>query len=316
MNIQRGIHDAHTLYRNQVMKMYKKLMLVINPNAGRGGYKTGLGEALKTLDKGGFRTTLYFTSYPGEATELVKHFAPDYDVVACIGGDGTLSEVISGLVTLPSPPPLGYFPMGTTNDVARTLNLPVNDNVSAAMRILNGKPHDFDVGLFGDDKYFAYIAAFGVFTDVPYVTPQDQKKWLGHLAYVLQGAQQLNKIEPVHTLVEYDGGVIEADLLYGSMSNSTSVAGILKLPEQLVLLGDGMSELVLVKYPDKITALTQMLESVINQRFDNENLLVLHTKKAKFTFNAPVSWTRDGEDGGAYTSVELSNLPRAVQLIF
>jgi len=296
--------------------MYKKLMLVVNPNAGRGGYKTNFAEALRTLDNGGYRTTPYFTTAPGEATELVRHFAHEYDAVACIGGDGTLSEVISGLVSLPSPPPLGYIPMGTTNDVARTLNLPVNDNVSAAMRILNGKPHEFDVGLFGEDKYFAYIAAFGAFTDIPYVTPQDQKKWLGHLAYVLQGAQHLNKIEPVHARVEYDGGEIEADFLYGSMSNSTSVAGIMKLPEQLVCLGDGMSELVLIKNPAKITALPQMLESVLNQRFDNENILILHTTRAKFSFDAPVGWTRDGEDGGQCSQVELSNLPRAVRLIF
>lgn len=291
-------------------------MLIINPNAGKGGYKNNLAEALRTLDNGGYRTTLYFTSAPGEATEFVRHFANKYDALACMGGDGTLSEVVSGMVKLSSPPPLGYFPMGTTNDVARTLNLPANDALSAAMRMVNGKPHYFDVGLFGDDKYFAYIAAFGAFTDIPYVTPQDQKKWLGHLAYVLQGAQQLNKIEPIHAVIEHDNGVIEADFLYGSMSNSTSVAGIMKLPEQLVCLGDGMSELVLVKNPAKIAALPQMLESVISQRFDNENILVLHTTKAKFSFDAPVSWTRDGEDGGRLTHIELSNIPRAVQLIF
>ncbi len=291
-------------------------MLVINPNAGRSGYKIGLADALKLLADDGCITTLYFTSGPGEATELVKQYAMKFDAVACMGGDGTLSEVASGLVQLPSPPPLGYIPMGTTNDVARTLNLPVNDNISAAMRLINGKPHDFDLGLFGDDKYFAYIAAFGAFTQISYTTPQDQKKWLGHLAYVLQGSQQLNKIEPVHTIVEYDDGVIEADLIYGSMSNSTSVAGIMKLPEQLVCLGDGMSELVLIKNPAKITDLPLMLESVISQRFDNENLLVLHTKKAKFTFDKPVNWTRDGEDGGSHSQLELSNIPCPIRLIF
>ena len=77
-----------------------------------------------------------------------------------------------------------------------------------------------------------------------------------------------------------------------------------------------MSELVLIKNPAKITALPQMLESVLNQRFDNENILILHTTKAKFSFDAPVGWTRDGEDGGQCSQVELSNLPRAVRLIF
>ena len=90
----------------------------------------------------------------------------------------------------------------------------------------------------------------------------------------------------------------------------------MKLPEQLVCLGDGMSELVLIKNPARITDITQMLESVINQRYENENLMVLHTTKARFTFDKPISWTRDGEDGGVHTKVELSNIPRAVQLIF
>lgn len=296
--------------------MKKKLMLVINPNAGRGGYKNNLGEALRILDRGGYTVTLFFTAKAGDATEIVKEHAMAYDTVACMGGDGTLSEVISGLVDLPDSPPLGYFPMGTTNDVARTLNLPMNDNVSAAIRMLNGSPHPFDVGRFGADKHFAYIAAFGAFTEVSYATPQDQKKWLGHLAYVLQGAQNLGKIEPIHTIVEYDGGRIEADLLYGSMSNSTSVAGILKLPEQLVCIGDGMSELVLIKNPEKLTALPQMLESVINKRFDNPNLLVLSTRNAKFSFDSPVSFTRDGEDGGSFKDVELSNIQAGVSLIF
>ena len=148
--------------------MKKNLMLIVNPAAGRGGYKQGFTEALKTLDDGGMRTTLFFTSGVGEATKLTRDYAARYDTVACIGGDGTLSEVIAGLMQLPkeSRPPLGYIPMGTANDVATTLSLPKNDTVGAARRILGGTPHPYDVGGFGADKYFAYIAAFGAFTEV------------------------------------------------------------------------------------------------------------------------------------------------------
>ena len=140
-------------------------------------------------------------------------------------------------------PKLGYIPMGTANDVTTTLGLPKNDTVGAARRILYGEPHPFDVGGFGEDKYFAYIAAFGAFTEVSYATPQNQKKVLGHLAYVLQGMAQLPKIEIYKTRIEYDEGMIEANLVYGSMSNSTSVAGIVRLKEEMVCLGDGISEL-------------------------------------------------------------------------
>ncbi|MBQ1402073.1 MAG: diacylglycerol kinase family lipid kinase, partial [Oscillospiraceae bacterium] len=222
----------------------------------------------------------------------------------------------SGLMKLDNPPPVGYIPMGTANDVATTLHIPKNDTVGAANLILNGEPHPYDVGGFGDDGYFAYIAGFGAFTNVSYSTPQDQKNMLGHLAYVLQGMAELPNIETVRTRVEFDDGVIETDLVYGSMSNSTSVAGIVKLKENMVSLGDGYSELVLVKDPRDVNGFGEILSSVLSGRFDGDKLIILHTKKAKFSFDHPVAWTRDGEDGGRHQEITLVNYHRPVQLIF
>lgn len=293
----------------------KKLMLIINPAAGRGGYKQSFGEAMHVLHEGGYQPTLFFTSGRGDATTIAREHAQSFDCVACIGGDGTLSEVMSGLMQLKSPPPLGYFPMGTANDVATTLDLPKNDTVGAARRILDGTPHPFDLGGF-NDEVFAYIAAFGAFTEASYATPQDMKKTLGHLAYVLYGASLLPKLESYHTVVEYDEGVFEGDLVYGSMSNSTSVAGIVHLREEMVSLGDGVSELVLVRDPGSVVGFGEIVDSVLSRRFDSDKLLILHTKKAKFTFDKPVSWTRDGEPGGEHQCVALCNYKAPVEIIF
>lgn len=294
----------------------KKLMLVINPAAGRGGYKLNLGETLQVLDYGGYRTTVFFTQKRGDAKKYTVENAADFDTVACVGGDGTLSEVLAGLMNIKNPPPVGYIPMGTANDVATTLALPKNDTLAAAKRILDGEVHPFDVGGFGKEDYFAYIAAFGAFTEVSYATPQDQKKVWGHLAYVLQGAAALPYIESYRTRVEFDDGVIETDLVYGSMSNSTSVAGIVRLKEEMVCLGDGMSELVLVKDPGSVEGFGEIVSSVLSRRFDSDKLIILHTSKAKFTFEKPVAWTRDGEDGGLHQEIELCNYMHPVQLIF
>ncbi len=285
----------------------KKLMLIVNPSAGRGGYRYYFGEAMKTLADGGFRTELFFTGGPEDATEFARAYAAEFDAVACIGGDGTLSEVIGGLMKIPNPPPIGYIPMGTTNDVASTIGLPKNDTIGAARRIVEGTPHPFDVGGFGKDRYFAYIAAFGAFTEVSYATPQDQKRALGHLAYVLQGAQQLGKIEKLPVRVEYDDGVFEGELVYGSMSNSTSVAGIVRLRDEMVSLGDGMSELVLVQDPGTIDAYGEMITAVLTRSFDSKYLKVIQTRHARFIFDRPVAWTRDGEDGGKHRELELCN---------
>ena len=294
----------------------KKLMLIVNPSAGRGGYRYYFGEAMKTLADGGFRTELFFTGGPEDATEFARAYAAEFDAVACIGGDGTLSEVIGGLMKIPNPPPLGYIPMGTTNDVASTIGLPKNDTIGAARRIVEGTPHPFDVGGFGKDRYFAYIAAFGAFTEVSYATPQDQKRALGHLAYVLQGAQQLGKIEKLPVRVEYDDGVFEGELVYGSMSNSTSVAGIVRLRDEMVSLGDGMSELVLVQDPGTIDAYGEMITAVLTRSFDSKYLKVIQTRHARFIFDRPVAWTRDGEDGGKHRELELCNYHAPVRLIF
>ncbi len=296
--------------------MEKKLMLIVNPAAGRSGYKYNFAEAMNELNRGGYRVTLFFTSRSGEATELAAKYAGEYDYVVCIGGDGTLSEVLGGLMQLEKRPYVGYIPMGTANDVATTIDLPKNDCLAAVRKFMAGVPHPFDLGGFGNDGYFAYIAAFGAFTEVSYATPQNQKKALGHLAYVLQGMASLPYIESVKTRVEYDDGVFEGKLLYGSMSNSTSVAGIVKLPEVMVSLGDGMSELVLVKEPEYITGFGGIVDSVLSQRFDSDDLLILHTKKAKFSFEKPVAWTRDGESGGSFMELELRNHKSPIQMVF
>lgn len=294
----------------------KKMMLIVNPAAGKSAYANNFGEAMKILSDGGYAATLFFTSGRGDATEYARRYGRNYHVVACVGGDGTLSETLTGLMHLDQPPLVGYFPMGTTNDVASTLDLPKNDMVGAARKIIKGDPHPFDVGCFGDDRYFAYIAAFGAFTNVSYETPQNQKKALGHLAYVLQGASELTSIESYHTRVEYDDGVIEEDLVYGSMSNSTSVAGIVKFPGDMVCVGDGFSELVLVKNPGSVEGFGEILRAVLTKSFDSEKLIVLHTRKAKFTFDEPVAWTLDGEDGGKHECLELKNCAHPVELIF
>lgn len=294
----------------------KKIMLIVNPAAGRSGYALNFGEAMKVFGDAGYATTLYFTAARGDAVNFARRYSSQYDIIACVGGDGTLSEMLSGLMETEKPPKVGYLPMGTANDVATTLGLPKNDMIAAARQIIHGDPHPFDLGGFGEEDFFAYIAAFGAFTKVSYATPQNQKKALGHLAYVLQGATELGNIESHHAIVEYDDGVIEGNFVYGSMSNSTSVAGLIRLPTDMVCLGDGKSELVLVKEPRRVEEFGTILTSVLTRTFDSENLIIVHTKKAKITFDEPVSWTRDGEDGGSHRQVELVNYPHPVELIF
>jgi len=145
--------------------LQKSMMLIINPNAGKGGYKNHIAQIMELFCNNDWKTTVYFTRFSGHGSRLVRDFAEDYDMVVCLGGDGTLSEITSGMMTLENKRPIGYIPLGTANDVARTLGLS-NKPVEAAKQILTGSPSPYDIGQFGPGNYFTYIAAFGAFTEV------------------------------------------------------------------------------------------------------------------------------------------------------
>ena len=134
----------------------KSLLVIVNPVAGRGMYRQGLGEALHVLYSAGYKPTVVFTTRAGEAVELAEEGGGRYDALCCLGGDGTLSDVVTGLMRVPEEKraPLGYFPLGTANDVATTLRLPKNDPAAAARRMVESAPRAWDVGYMGSGRYF------------------------------------------------------------------------------------------------------------------------------------------------------------------
>lgn len=296
--------------------MKKQLMLIVNPVAGRSLAKDGVGSILETLYMADYLPTVYFTEAAGQAKTLVSENAEKYDRVVCLGGDGTFSDVIGGMMQLPTEKriPIGYIPMGTTNDMASTLGLPKHAQ-KAAQIAAGDKIIDYDVGSFVNGPYFSYVAAFGAFTDVSYETSQESKNILGHLAYIFEGMSRLPKLTDYPTHVEYDGGEINEDLCFGSVSNTRSVAGVVKLDESLVELSDGMFEIILVKNPKNVQDLNGIANGILARNYNNDYVTVLQSSRVRFTFNEPVKWTRDGEAGGAFTDVTLENKPAAIKII-
>ncbi len=293
----------------------KDALIIINPVAGRGGYKNGLGDALHTLYKNGIRPTLSFTKGTKDATHIAAAEAKNYELICCVGGDGTLSEVVAGLMEVDAPPPIGYIPLGTANDVATTLRLPKNDMSGAARIIARGVPRYWDVGRLGTNGYFTYVAAFGAFTDVSYETSQQRKQMLGQFAYLLEGLTRLPHLPHYNTRVEMNDRVLEGDYIFGGVLNSTSVAGLVKLDPAVVQLDDGKFEVALVKNPGSLAALNKLVNEVLTQNYEGQYFEVFQTDAVKFSFGQDVPLTRDGESGGIYSEVSMTNCPRAVQIL-
>jgi len=299
--------------KREACQMSERIMLIVNPKAGRGRYKIELPHILEVLCGHGAAVTIYMTQHPGHASELARDNGKDYDIVACLGGDGTLNETIAGLMQLDDRPHVGYLPMGTTNDVATTLHIP-KDPARAAEVILQGTHIPLDVGRFQQD-YFTYIAAFGAFTEVSYQTPSEYKQTLGHLAYVLEGVGRLSKITPRKLTIEYDDGQrIEGEFIFGGVTNTTSIAGLLRICSERVNLGDGMFEVILVKPPRNILELNSIFMDIVAKRYDSEYVQLFKAKEITFRFEEPVAWTRDGEDGGEHKEVTLSTIHPGVRI--
>lgn len=287
-------------------------MLIVNPYSGRGLLNSTLGGMIRQFCTEGYAVTVFTTEH-ASAKSLAQSYGGAFDLVICAGGDGTLSDVFSGLMRTGNAPPVGYIPTGTANDMARTLALSKDTTVSVRS-IINGKPTPIDIGQF-DDDYFTYIAAFGAFTGVSYNTTQSAKRALGHLAYILAGIASMPAIKPQRTRIEYDGGVIEDEFIFGGVTNTTSVAGMVKLDPRDVQLGDGRFEVLLVKYPLGLADLGEILTSIANKTYRSDNVMLLHTKKVRFSFDEEVAWTRDGEDGGMHRELEIINHREAMRII-
>jgi len=288
------------------------MMLVVNPRSGRGLSRFALGTIVSQLCGNGYAVTAYFS---GERTpeELAFEYAGQHELIVCVGGDGTLSGVVSGLLRAGAAVPVGYIPTGTANDIATTLALST-DPLEAARTIINGKPRPLDIGVFSE-RHFTYIAAFGAFTGVAYSTPQSAKRSLGHFAYILGGLADVTAIKPQLTTVEFDGKRIEGDFIFGGVLNSTSVAGFMKLDPEQVDLADGLFEIILVKQPLDTAAFLDILASLATQSYDGDNVLLYHASNVKFTFAGEVAWTIDGEDGGLHSEALITNCHKAISII-
>ena len=293
----------------------KKLMLIANPYSGRGQAKVSLMDIIQEFNSADYAVTVFTPDRASgrSVAELARNSSQDFDLVVCMGGDGTLSDTIAGLVSGGGSVPLGYIPLGSTNDMANSMGLPKTP-LAAARTIISGTPVPYDVGFY-DGKYFAYVAAFGAFTDVSYMTPQNLKNTFGHAAYIFSGLSKLQEINPVRTTVEYDDGVIEDSFIFGGVLNSTSMGGVLKLDQSLVSLNDGLFEVLLIRNPLNAVELGTILSDLLTQTYVSDKVMLLHTKKVRFHFHYPTTLTRDGESGGLYADVAMENLHKAVRIM-
>ena len=293
--------------------MSKRLLLILNPISGKMAGKRHLAAVLEQFCRADYIPTVFVTTGRGHARTLAATHGGEVDLVVCLGGDGTFNEVAAGLLDGGHTTPIGYIPCGSTNDFASSIGLKKTIPAATAA-ILNGTPHTYDVGRFGQ-RYFSYVASFGIFSRASYATPQNVKNALGHLAYVLEGVKELSNIRPWHVRFEVDGEVVEGDYIFGAVSNATSVGGVLTLDPETVDMNDGLLELLLVKMPRNPVELSECVRALAEQRYDTDAITFRSGSDFKVTADATMEWSLDGEWGSGASDIRIRNLRDAIRLI-
>ena len=249
--------------------MDKKLLFIVNPRAGKTKSHAPLFDAVSIYSEAGYLVSVRVTSRRGEATELAEELGAEFDLVVCHGGDGTLNETVNGVMRIPKEkrPAVSYLPGGSTNDFAASLNIS-SDPAKAARSAMRLQPRELDVGKFGE-RNFVYVASFGAFTKTTYTVPQDIKNVFGHFAYMLDGVKNLDTLCPYRMKITADGEVFDGEYLFGAISNSTSIAGLMKLSPETVSFDDGEFELLLVPVPRTPAAMQALILALINKNYCN-----------------------------------------------
>lgn len=293
--------------------MSKRILFIFNPYSGKGKIKENLADIIDVMVKAGYEVTVYTTQSSGDAIGKAREEADHYDRIICSGGDGTLDEVVTGVMSSGIRVPVGYIPAGSTNDFGSSLGID-KDMLHAAQIAAGGAPFSCDVGRFNDD-YFVYVAAFGIFTEVSYQTSQDLKNMLGHAAYILEGAKQIWDIPSYRMQVEYDGNVLYDEFIFGMVTNSLSVGGFRGIIPGNIALDDGVMEATLVKTPKNPIELNDIIRFLTGLSKDSDMVYSFQTAHLKLTCSEEVAWTLDGEYGGDHSVVTIEDCAQAMEII-
>lgn len=296
----------------------KKLLFIMNPKSGLMQAPKYMAEIVVRFSGAGYLTQVLMTAGKGDARAFAAEYGGEADIVVVSGGDGTLNEVIDGMLSGGHKTPIGYIPAGSTNDFANSIGLP-KSIPECVETILTGTPKPIDIGCF-NGRYFSYVASFGAFTSTTYSVPQNIKNILGHSAYVMAGIKELAHIKSIHAKITLEPGtpdeeVREGDYVLGGVCNSRSIGGIVSLEKLDVDMNDGMMEVLLIKMPKDLIELSETTASILNGTFKSHQIEKYSARNVIFEINENTHWTLDGEYEKGSGICEIKTLESAISLI-
>ena len=234
------------------------------------------------------------TQYAGHAIDLAREACGKYNALIFSGGDGTFSEVVKGIGECKEAPTLGFIPSGTVSDMANNYKIP--RNIRKAINVcLDGNKTKIDICKV-NDSYFAYAGAYGTYAGATFKATPRMKKKYGRLAYFLQGAKEVFKVDEQEVKVTVGKKTFTQDAILTMILNTKSVGGFSKFNYQNKL-GDGKFDVVIVKKPQVKTPINiwKLFVMGVNKFLDNDNIMVFSADKVSINLKNKVDWNLDGD---------------------
>nr|WP_219914652.1 diacylglycerol kinase family protein [Thalassobacillus sp. CUG 92003] len=287
-------------------------MLIVNPSSGKEEAVSYIDEIKEILTEKDYEVRVSQTEKELDATRFCMDACKDeFDLIVSLGGDGTLNETINGLVDQAHRPKLGIIPLGTVNDFARALNIPL-DPEQAIADLRSDASREVDIGQF-NDQYFVNIVAVGAIAEATYEVTKEQKTKLGPLAYAIEGFKTLSTNPSYPLTVDHDGSTWEGESLLFLAALTNSTAGFEKLsPEADV--DDGVLHCYIIKNVNVMrlaTLVTAVLRGNLRKDKDVDYFTATHLKVDS---SENLITNVDGEEGDRLP-VEISVKPSHIRVI-
>ncbi|MDD2446763.1 MAG: diacylglycerol kinase family lipid kinase [Tissierellia bacterium] len=298
----------------------KNIKFIVNPSSGRQIMKRKIDVLSKMLLDNGYVVGKTFTEKKNDGMiEAIKACNSNFDLIVACGGDGTVNEVVKGIMESDRKLPLAILASGTVNDFARYLNLP-NTAIDFYNMIRREKMIEVDIGKVisnnkSNQEYFVNVAAAGMLTNVAYQVQPDVKAILGRMAYYFEGVKELGKqnFDPIRVKIDSVEYVNEEEILLFLVSNSSSIGGFKKLaPEADVL--DGLLDVVIIK-KSAITDLANIFMNILTgDHINHSNVVYYKTKSVYIESKRTVNIDIDGEYGGELPA-KFEVIPKALKIL-
>ncbi len=227
--------------------MYQNIDIICNPSSGKQKFQENIKDIKKMLQNSGINVQIFYTEKKYDAKNFtIESCKGSTDLIISVGGDGTLNEVINGLMASERQVPLAIYPTGTVNDFATYFQ--ISTKVQNFFEMIQKQQEKLvDVGK-ANDHFFINVAAGGAITEVAHKASSESKTILGRMAYILEGAKDFPKqiFRPATVRLTIDGEVKEKEILFLLVSNTRYVGGFKQLMNR-AKTDDGKLDLLMVE---------------------------------------------------------------------